>query len=67
MDPEVIHLVLVNLDFIIEMNHVLLIRNPGLLLSHTRFGRVDYSGTFFISDTLDDDFAGIVFGYQSNR
>lgn len=43
------------------------IRNPGLLLTYTRFGHVDYSGTFFISDQLDDDFAGIVFGYQSNR
>ncbi|XP_074635587.1 thrombospondin-3-like isoform X2 [Acropora palmata] len=41
--------------------------NPGLLISYTKFGHVDYSGTFFISDTLDDDFAGIVFGYQSNR
>ena len=45
----------------------LFIRNPGLLLSYTRFGHVDYSGTFFIADKLDDDFAGIVFGYQSNR
>lgn len=42
-------------------------RNPGLMISYTRFGHVDYSGTFFISDTRDDDFAGIVFGYQSNR
>ena len=42
-------------------------RNPGLLISYTRFGQVDYRGTFFISDTGDDDFAGIVFGYQSNR
>ena len=37
------------------------------MISYTRFGHVDYSGTFFISDTKDDDFAGIVFGYQSNR
>ena len=37
------------------------------MISYTRFGHVDYSGTFFISDTRDDDFAGIVFGYQSNR
>ena len=43
------------------------IRNPGLLLTYARFGHVDYSGTFFISDKSDDDFAGIVFGYQSNR
>lgn len=41
--------------------------NPGLLISYTKFGRVDYGGTFFISDNTDDDFAGIVFGYQSNR
>ena len=46
---------------------LLLIRNPGLLLSYTTFGQVDYSGTFFISDKKDDDIAGIVFGYQSNR
>jgi len=43
------------------------IRNPGLLLSYATFGQVDYSGTFFISDKIDDDIAGIVFGYQSNR
>ena len=57
---------------VIPLNHnkiecVLVFRNPGLLVSYTRFGHVDYSGTFFISDTQDDDFAGIVFGYQSNR
>ena len=63
------------LGFILPFSHdknktkncVLFLRNPGLLISYTRFGRVDYSGTFFISDRLDDDFAGIVFGYQSNR
>ena len=54
--------------FIIFSVHLLpLPRNPGLLISYTRFGQVDYRGTFFISDTKDDDFAGIVFGYQSNR
>ncbi|PFX20514.1 Thrombospondin-3b [Stylophora pistillata] len=41
--------------------------NPGILISFTRFGHVDYSGTFFISDKDDDDIAGLVFGYQSNR
>lgn len=37
------------------------------MLSYARFGHVDYSGTFFIADRSDDDIAGIVFGYQSNR
>ncbi|XP_048582493.1 cartilage oligomeric matrix protein-like isoform X2 [Nematostella vectensis] len=41
--------------------------NPGLLLTYPRFDHLVYTGTFFISDSLDDDFAGIVFGYQSNR
>lgn len=47
--------------------HVCFFRNPGLLISFTKFGHVDYRGTFFISDTKDDDIAGVVFGYQSNR
>lgn len=47
--------------------HVCFFRNPGLLISFTKFGHVDYRGTFFISDTIDDDIAGVVFGYQSNR
>ena len=47
--------------------HVCFSRNPGLLISFTKFGHVDYHGTFFISDTIDDDIAGVVFGYQSNR
>lgn len=42
-------------------------RNPGLLVGYTRFGHVDYRGTLFITDKVDDDFAGVVFGYQSNR
>ena len=49
------------------VKYTILTSNHGLLLSYTRFGHVDYSGTFFIADRKDDDFAGIVFGYQSNR
>lgn len=56
----------INLNFVTE-DVVCHSSNPGLLISYTKFGHVDYSGTFFISDTRDDDFAGIVFGYQSNR
>ena len=42
-------------------------RNPGLMVGYTSFNQLEFSGVFFISDKKDDDFAGFVFGYQSNR
>ena len=32
-----------------------------------RFSHVEFSGTFHVANGTDDDFAGIVFNYQSNR
>ena len=31
------------------------------------FHSVSYTGTFFIEKNNDDDYAGFVFNYQSNR
>ena len=36
---------------------------PGM----SRFAGVDFSGTFSIDTYFDDDFVGLVFGYQSNK
>ncbi|XP_035662823.1 cartilage oligomeric matrix protein-like [Branchiostoma floridae] len=40
--------------------------DPGMILGTTRFGSVDYRGTFFVNTQVDDDFVGFVFSYQSN-
>ncbi|XP_035662425.1 cartilage oligomeric matrix protein-like [Branchiostoma floridae] len=40
--------------------------NPGIVIGTTKFGSVDYRGTFFVNTQIDDDFMGFVFSYQSN-
>ena len=37
-----------------------------LFLGREKFGGVDFSGTFYIHDEKDDDFAGFVFSFQDS-
>ena len=37
-----------------------------LFSGQTKFGGVDFSGTFYIHDDKDDDFAGFVFSFQDS-
>lgn len=41
--------------------------DPGMLIGKDVFSSVEFNGTFFIDSNVDDDIAGIVFNYQSNR
>jgi hypothetical protein len=41
--------------------------DPGMLIGKDAFGSVLYSGTFFIRQNSDNDYAGFVFNYQSNQ
>ncbi|KAI6650257.1 Thrombospondin-2-like [Oopsacas minuta] len=41
--------------------------DPGLLLGNDRFGCVYFEGTFFVNTETDNDYAGFVFSFQSNR
>ncbi len=40
---------------------------PGILVGKDRFTNVEFNGTFFVNTFLDDDYAGFVFNYQSNK
>ncbi len=41
--------------------------DPSLLISYDSMSSVEFTGTFYVATTKDDDYIGFVFNYQSNR
>ena len=47
--------------------HQMLNSDPSLLLAQDSLSDVEFTGTFYVATTKDDDYIGLVFNYQSNR
>jgi hypothetical protein len=55
-------------DFITETEIVQRLNSgPGLYLSRAAFTSFEFSGTFFVDATLDNDYFGLVYNYYNNR
>ena len=41
--------------------------DPALLVGYDMFSSVEFSGTLYVDTSIDDDYFGLVFNYQSNH
>ena len=37
---------------------------PGVAIGSDQLGGVDFEGTFFVADRIDDDWIGVIFSFQ---
>lgn len=58
-------------NWVIKANgsEILQTRNsdPAIVIGTENFNGLDYVGTMYVEDQSDDDFIGVLFGYQSNK